>query len=290
MIEVSRQARTWATFFFLNPDLKINYLTLMSEGKISRRKSLDILRELRSSGMVKAKKSRHIGTVLELTTKALELTNLASSVSSATAVQLVSAISNSYTARTTIKATNKFLDEVEGKEKEMGYPYFESTSSSDDEFIRERQKHEAKKKAEYAEAREKKAEKRKDNHRSKIDPINWTCKDVAFEFADRLADLWSIAPFSVVQSRFVPALSSFRKQQDTNGAIELEMIEMFFSSLEAEKYTDGNHLWRAFLHKATNMVQTARERIVTPEQIETAIIKDQELTNRKLSLLEDEDV
>lgn len=287
---LSRQAQTWLDFFYRNPDVNINYLALMEYGSVSRRKSLDILRELRESEMLIARKSRYIGTKLELTKKALELTSTVSPVSTVTAVQLVSAISNSYTARTTDIATNKFFDEVEEEENDMGYEFFESTSSSDNELLRERKKHEAKKKAEYQEAKQKLADQRRDVHRSKIDPANWTCKDVAYEFSDRVANLWSIKPFSVIQSRFVPALSAFRKQQDTDGALELEMMNMFFSSLDTEKYTDGNHLWRAFLYKAPSMVQTARERVVTPEQVETAIIKDQELTNRKLTLLEDEDV
>jgi hypothetical protein len=174
--------------------------------------------------------------------------------------------------------------------KDMGWNgQFESTSSSDDDYLAERKKHQAQKKADYAEARAKKANERK-SHRSEIDPVNWTSKDVAYEFADLMSNIWSIKPFQVSQSRFVQALAGFRKQYDTDGALELEMINMFFSSLDSERYTDGNHLWRAFMYKAPTLVQTARERVVTDEQIETAIIDDQVLTNRKLSLLEDDDV
>jgi hypothetical protein len=106
-----------------------------------------------------------------------------------------------------------------------------------------------------------------------------------------MADLWSIKPFSITQSRFVQALSVFRKQHDTNGEVELKLIELFFSTLKSEKYTDGNHLWRAFLYKAPSLLMQARESIITVEQMETNIIRDQELTNRKLALLdEDENV
>jgi len=207
------------------------------------------------------------------------------------AVQLVSSISNSSTASTTNIATNKFLDEVEGKEKQVGYEFFEKTSSPDDETLAERAKHLAQKKTEYAEIREAKAQRRKDLHRSKISPTDWTCKDVAYEFGDRMADLWSIKPFSITQSRFVQALSVFRKQNDTNGEVELKLIELFFSTLKHDKYTDGNHLWRAFLYKAPSLLTQARESIITVEQMETNIIRGQELTNRKLALLdEDENV
>ena len=288
--QLSRQAHTWLHFFATHPDVKINYMAIMEHGAVSRRKSLNILRELRDSKLIIAKKNRIIGTILELTSRGLELTNMASSVSSITAVQLVSHISNSYTASTANKATNKFLDKVEGKEKQVGYDFFEKTSSEDkEEILAARAKHIAEKKAEYAEIREEKAQRRKDLHRSKIDPLHWTCKDVAYEFSDRMADIWSIKPFSVTQSRFVQALAVFRKQHDTNGAIELRIVELFFQALQQDKCTDGNNLWRAFLYKAPALLQTARESIVTVEQRETAIIRDQELTDRKLSIFDEDD-
>jgi hypothetical protein len=220
-----------------------------------------------------------------------DMTKMVLSGYSHIAVQLVSSISNSSTASTTNIATNKFLDEVEGKEKQVGYEFFEKTSSPDDETLAERAKHLAQKKTEYAEIREAKAQQRKDLHRSKISPTDWTCKDVAYEFGDRMADIWSIKPFSITQSRFVQALSVFRKQNDTNGEVELKLIELFFSTLKHDKYTDGNHLWRAFLYKAPSLLTQARESIITVEQMETNIIRGQELTNRKLALLdEDENV
>jgi len=87
----------------------------MEHGGVSRRKSLTIIRELRDAKMIVAKRSRYIGTNLELTSKGLELTTTVSSVTAVRAVQLVDAISNSYTASTVDIATNKFLDGVRGK-------------------------------------------------------------------------------------------------------------------------------------------------------------------------------
>jgi hypothetical protein len=280
---ISDQAKAWLDFFYLHPEVRINYHALMKYGPVSRRKSMDIIRELKAAKLIHAKRSRHIGTNLELTVAV-------SSVTSVTAVQPISSISNSSIASTSSYATNKFFDEVEEEGDKVGYDFFESTSTGDDEIIREREKHMAVKKAEYAEAQEKKAQQRKDIHRSKLDPISWTCKDVAYEFADRMANIWSIKPFSVTQSRFVQALAGFRKQHDTNGALELEIINMFFSSLQAEKYTDGNHLWRAFMYKAPLLLQSAKERVVSAEDVQTAIVDDQQVSKKKLALLEDEDV
>ena len=289
---LSRQAKTWINFFIANPEVRINYLSIMEYGSVSRRKSMAILRELRDLKLVVAKKSRYIGTNLELAiaveSKVLELTNSANSV---TAVQLIDAISNSYIASTasTVNKATYFLNGVEEEESDVGYDWFGKMSSGEeDEVVSERNKHLAYKKAEYAEAREAKAQQRKDVHRGNLNPINWTSKDVAHEFADRMSNIWTIAPFSITQSRFVQALGVFRKQHDTNGAMELQMIDLFFATLKQDKYTDGNHLWRAFLYKAPSLVQVARESIVSVEERETAVIRDQELAERKLSMFDED--
>jgi len=286
-IELSRQAQDCLAFLYLNPTLTINHRTLMEHKGLSRRKSLSVLQELRDANCLKM--TRLVGGGTKTKVVMSDVTKSVLSGYRHIAVQLVSSIYNSYTASTTNIATNKFLDEVEGKEKQVGYDFFEKTSSPDDETLVERAKHMAAKKAEYAEVREAKAQKHKDQHRSKIAPVHWTCKDVAYEFADRMADIWTIKPFNVTQSRFVQALSVFRKQQDTNGELELKLIELFFSTIKHDKYTDGNHLWRAFLYKAPSLLTQARESIITVEQMETNIIRDQELTNRKLALLDEDD-
>jgi hypothetical protein len=288
--ELSTSAQRWLNFFTQNPDLPLNYLTLMSMD-VSRARSVAILKELKEFGFVHVVKRIGGGSSLKLARNGASNTvgsGASNTVGSGYSYTASSAISNSYTASKVNKATY-FLDDVEGEENEVGYDFFENKPSSDDEQSREYEKHIAYKKAEYAEARERKAQQRKDVHRSNLDPARWTSKDVAYEFADRMANIWTIAPFSVTQSRFVQALGVFRKQHDTNGALELEMINLFFSTVQSDKYTDGNHLWRAFLYKAPSLVQTARERTISVEQRETDIIKDQELTDRKLSLLDEDD-
>lgn len=295
MSDLSPEAKAWLATFKLNPNLAINYKTIKRFGA-SKSKSLAILKELRDANLLEIIKKVGGGTVVKVTSADVQAGGTSdvqpggTSGYRYTAVQLVRPISNSSTARTTVKATNKFFDEVEEEGLDMGWNgQFGDMSTPDDDTAGARQRHQAQKNAEYAEARAKTAGHRK-QHRSQLAPSTWTCKDVAYEFADRMSNLWSIKPFQVSQSRFVQALAGFRKQYETDGALELEMIEMFFSSLNAEKYNDGNHLWRAFMFKAPSLVQTARERVVTDEQIETAIIEDQELTNRKLALLEDDDV
>ena len=285
-VELSRQAKDCLIFLYFNRTLTINHRTLMDNCGLSRRKSASVLKELREANCLKMTRLVGGGTKTKLVLS--ENTKSVLSGYRNIAVQQVSSIYNSYTASTTNIVTNKFFDEVKGKEEEVGYEFFEKTSSSDDETLREREKFMAEKKAEYAAVREAKAQQRKDLHRSKIAPIHWTCKDVAYEFADRISNIWSIKPFSVTQSRFVQALSVFRKQNDTNGEVELKLIDLFFATIKHDKYTDGNHLWRAFLYKAPSLVQYAKEQSISIEEIETNIIRDEELTIKKLSILDEE--
>ena len=284
-MKLSIQAKTALAFYQAHPEIRVNHRTLMSNLELSRRKSYAVIRELCDAGFMQIVKLVGGGTNIKLV--ASDTTEMVVSGIARTAVQLLQPISNSSNART-VEATY-FFDKVEEEGNQVGYDFFESMSGPDDDELRERSKHMAAKKAEYVAQREANAQKRKDAHRSNVDPVNWTSKDVAYEFADRMADIWSIATFSSTPCRFVQALSVFRKQHDNNGALEHKLIELFFSSLDAEKYTDGNHLWRAFLYKAPMLLQTAKELTVTTEERETNIIKDAELTSKKLSLFDEDD-
>lgn len=289
MAKLSEEASYWLEYFKSHPKTRINSSSLMAIG-VSRRRSLGIIQELTRSGMLTRVSRVYGGSQIVLT----EDTTV---VSSGNAIKQYNHSASTAIVPIAVQlemnniATNKFLDGVKEGDKSMGYEFFSSTSSEDSEALSERQKHEAKKKAEYKAAREKKAEARDLRHRSKVDPMEWTCKDVAYEFSNRLQDFWEIAPMSVIQTRFVQALATFRRQHDTNGAIELELVKIFFENFRSEKIKDGNHAWRAFMYQAPLMLQTARERVITPEQRETAIIDDTARANRKLSLLdEDENV
>ena len=287
MAKLSEEAQEWLEYFASRPDKPINSAALRVLG-IPRRKSKKIMSELLKNNALKRIRYASGGsrliiadgtTVVPSGNTVKQYNHSASTAIVPIAVQL----------EMKYIATNKFLDGVKEGDKSMGYEFFSATSSEDSEALSERQKHEARKKTEYKAARQKKDEARDLRHRSKIDPMEWTCKDVAYEFSNRLQDFWDIAPMSVTRTRFVQALATFRRQHDTNGAIELELVKIFFENLRSEKIKDGNHAWRAFMFKAPMMLQTARERVVTPEQIETAIIDDTARADRKLSLLDEDD-
>lgn len=168
------------------------------------------------------------------------------------------------------------------KEEEMGYDFFDKTSSSDrDEALAERDKHIRLQKAAYAEQRAASGQKKLLNRRD-IPKASWTVSDVAYEFSDRLQQHWHIKPWSVVQSRFVPALSNVRKQHDTNGEIEVEVMTRFFDSISINEYDDAEMLWKMFIKRFPAIVMQVKN-MATGEVTEDSKIR----TAKGLSKLED---
>ena len=144
---------------------------------------------------------------------------------------------------------------------------FETNVSSDK--LEERAQAQKFKKAEYdaakEEARTEKLIKRQDIH-----PSQWTCSDVAYEFGSRIQAKWHIKPWSVRGSRFSQALGTFRKQHDTNGEIELILLDMFFSTVDLDKYDNGEILWKMFIKRSPDYLTQARGMVRTEEQLEDA--------------------
>jgi hypothetical protein len=287
-MSLSKEAALWYDYFKHHPHTRVNAAVLQERG-VSRRKSRAILAELKDAGLIRSIRNSRIGTrlVLERTTLVPSDTAIYSSTGS-------SYISNSNISSKPIysnRAPNKFFDEVKGEEATMGYEIFKPTSTSNehmDELLEERLKAQQEKIRVYQEERiQKQNERRKNRHREKNPVAKWSCKDVAYEFVDRMMDLWSIPSFSVTQTRFIQALGQMRKNLGTNGAVEVAMLDIFFSSIKADTFKDGNHLWKAFLQMAPSIVEQARRSVITPEQAETAKVDAETQADKKLSLFEE---
>ena len=85
----------------------------------------------------------------------------------------------------------------------------------------------------------------------------WTATDVSFEFADRLQEIWQIKPWRVTKSKFTPALSQARKTYETNGEMEVRMIERFLSNYHANPHTDANIVWKQFIAQYSSLAKWA---------------------------------
>lgn len=153
----------------------------------------------------------------------------------------------------------------------MGYEFFAKTSSSEqDELLEKRKKFSDEKKQEYQDEKQERHKNRVILHRSKVDPINWTSADIGYEFAERLRHKWNIKPWELTQTRFIPALSEMRKRMNTDGRIDLLMLDMFFESVDFQKYDDPQLLWKMFIKRASELAPQATRVIRTPDQLDDA--------------------
>ena len=169
-----------------------------------------------------------------------------------------------------ILSSKEYLRGAQGEESDMPYDFFESSQSTDDEVLYERQKAMKEKQASYEEQARKKADK-KFVSRHSIDQALWTSSDVGYEFSARVEGLWHVKPWSIVSSRFIPALAEMRKRLATDGKIEVKMIDLFFSSLaDYSKVDDGNALWKMFMKRAPELAAEARRVLESPALAEQA--------------------
>lgn len=152
----------------------------------------------------------------------------------------------------------------------MGYEFFDKTSSMDkDEELKERKKAQAKKKAEYEEGKEAKRKARLSRH--EVPQNEWTPTDIGYEFADRIFKIWHIKPWSVTNSRFIPAIGEMRKKHNTDGAIEVRVMDLFFESISFEKYDDAEKLWRLFIYRFPNYLLQAKASTMPAEESDEEI-------------------
>lgn len=154
---------------------------------------------------------------------------------------------------------------------EMGYKFF--SNNSEDEFEKEvkeaNQKVKAQKKKEFYAAKKAKQEKAAYNRANK--PVkDWTPSDSAYEFARRIEDLWDISPISLTESNFIPALGAARVKNNTNGELEIEMMNIFFGTLTNGKYTDGNVLWKMFISGFSALASQAKTTVHSEDELQKA--------------------
>jgi hypothetical protein len=165
-----------------------------------------------------------------------------------------------------------YSDGVRIKEgNEMGYKFF--SNNLEDDFEKEveetNQKLKAEKKKEVKEAKKAKREKAKYNRANK--PVKkWTPQDCAYEFARRIEELWDISPISLTESAFIASLAGARVRNETDGELEVEMMNIFFSSLTDGKYLDGNVLWRMFISRFSALAAQAKTRVHSEDEIQKA--------------------
>lgn len=152
----------------------------------------------------------------------------------------------------------------ERSSREVNVEYFES----EDERLEAQRKWREKKHAEKMEAHE---SRRQDKmlRRNPANASGWSPTDSAFEFAEQMHNLWHIQPWQVTRSRFRYALADKRKEYNTDGALELQMMALFFSQIKHDtKLSDPEIVWKKFILQFHNLLTEVQRSMVTPEKME----------------------
>lgn len=272
-----------------NAGMNISAEAVMEHWQIGRHSALKALKELRELGYIELK-TQKIGasivkknylTVAGSDRLTAELSLPLVMQNSNNSVFANSLISKPGTPTESVEEFQTINIEVNS----MGYEFFDKQSSmDDDERLNERVKEQAKKKAEYQEEKAKVQTKRLTRHN--VAKEKWTCTDIGYEFADRIYRVWSIKPWSVTNSRFIPALASLRKKHDTDGAVEFAILDLFFSSIDFEKYDDAEHLWKLFVTRFPGYVLQAKTSLIPAQESDEEI----RLKEKALSRLRGENV
>ena len=152
----------------------------------------------------------------------------------------------------------------EQSSREVNVEYFES----EDERLEAQRKWREKKHAEKMEAHE---FRRQDKmlRRNPANASGWSPTDSSFEFAEQMHNLWHIQPWQVTRSRFRYALADKRKEYNTDGALELQMMALFFSQIKHDtKLNDPEIVWKRFILQFHNLLTEVQRSSVTPEKME----------------------
>ena len=184
-------------------------------------------------------------------------------------------IASSNTAITSKKITHEVREEFQTinmeVEKMAGWNgLFESTESADK--LDARAEVQAKKKAEYVAKKEEKESKRVFG-RYNVPVASWTSGDVGFEFATRIQEHWHIPPWEVKASRFIPALGQNRMRYDTDGETEYVMLDLFFSSIDFQKFDNAEHLCWLFIKRFGELALQAKSMVRSEEEVEEASVQ-----------------
>jgi biotin operon repressor len=269
---VTLSLRAWGALVYLvNSDATISAEELARRFKEGRKAILPALRELRDAGYIMTRKER-LGskwvTVSYVTEKGFR-ESLLGSPQTALLLQQNSYITQYANSSKKYYESTNFIREEGFK---VGYEFFDKTSNEDDEVRQSRAKAQAEKNAEYESLKTADQQKRFTERKNRA-PKDWTVTDVSFEFANRLHSLWHIKPWKVTRTRFTQALGQNRKKFETDGAIELEMLNLFFASMDFSKYSDADALWKIFISRYSELASQAKVRLTTPEEIATAKVQ-----------------
>jgi len=215
------------------------------------------LRELREAGLIETKKDRINGRIMTVS-------RLVEADYWAPETRLLSQQSQLNSYKSLIAYS--FISKPNGEQgsREVNVEYFES----EDERLEAQRKWREKKHVEKMEVHESRRQE-KMLRRNPANASGWSPTDSSFEFAEQMHNLWHIQPWQVTRSRFRYALADKRKEYNTDGALELQMMALFFSQIKHDtKLNDPEIVWKRFILQFHNLLTEVQRSMVTPEKME----------------------
>lgn len=102
----------------------------------------------------------------------------------------------------------------------------------------------------------------------------WSVTQSTSEFTKRLEDMWHVKPWTVSHAPFKIAFANARNSHDTDGEIEVLMMDRYFKQIAHETSLDNpEHIWRRFIQQFGSLAIETKRSMVTEEDIETAKVK-----------------
>jgi hypothetical protein len=259
----------FALQYFINSREGISAARLVPEVAEGRDAIRTALKELRDAGLITTRKER-VGKDIKTVSFVTEAGFVEAGLWGLTIPPLLqqslqnSNISNIYAYSANKTTIEKRLD------KKMGYEFFESTSDDSSEREAEREKAALERRKAYQERKSQEHAKSVADKANR-EPKRWIINQCVAQFKERVDELWSIPPWKMANSTFHIAFADARRKYDTNGEIELEMMNIFFTQLKVNKETDGDKLWKMFIYRYSELATLAKLRISSPEKQETAM-------------------
>ena len=95
----------------------------------------------------------------------------------------------------------------------------------------------------------------------------WSISDVCMEIADRAANIWSLPPWRLSESRLVAAFTQLRRKWGTNGEIEMHAFDFFMRRINTKEYPSVDALWQSFIYQFPEILPKVKAMFPSEEQV-----------------------
>lgn len=269
-------------FHLVNGNTSISAVEIASVFPNGERAIRPLLQELRAEGFVTLQKNRLPNGQVKSSSYVTEkgFSYIANYSPNGGFRRAVIAVHNQLNEPNSLLVTNSLLSDIANKNiiraanrgEEVGYEFFESTSSSDaDEREAERLKGLTEKRAEYQQQKLQASAKTAKAKASRT-PDAWTANQSVHEFVNRMELTWGVPQWSLAGSRFLMAFTEARRKYETNGAIELAMMDIFYTNYKVKRgLTTGDIMWKQFIAQFSTLAAQAKLRLTTPDKVQRAM-------------------